>query len=48
MEDKNEPEVVTATFTCKQCPGCGDPYYIDGCPDCGYGIDGHYPREVLQ
>ncbi len=36
-----EVEIIAEhTFVCKRCPGCGDPHYIDGCLDCGHGIDG--------
>ncbi len=37
--------VVTHRFTCRPCPGCGEPHYIDGCLDCGYGIDGNFGNE---
>ncbi len=35
-----ETQSVTHHFTCKPCPGCGDPHYVDGCLRCGHGIDG--------
>lgn len=35
-----EIQSVTHYFTCRPCPGCGDPHYIDGCLGCGHGIDG--------
>jgi len=39
-----EPFVVEARIECRPCPGCGDPHYVDGCPGCGYGIDGRFPQ----
>lgn len=35
-------QTVEAEIKCEPCPGCGQPY-VDGCPSCGYGIDGHRP-----
>lgn len=44
-----EPVMVIAEhkFTCRMCPRCGDPYYIDGCRGCGYGIDGDFSGSGL-
>lgn len=39
-------QVIEAQIRCKPCPGCNDPYYVDGCPNCGYGIDGHFPNRI--
>ena len=33
-------QVTEARIECKPCPGCGDPFYVDGCPKCGCGIGG--------
>lgn len=40
-EDENcqtHKDIIGYTFTCMSCRGCGDPFYIDGCRECGYGI----------
>ena len=39
------PDEAVHTFTCSPCRGCGDPYYVDGCLECGYGIDGNFGNE---
>lgn len=36
---------VTCAITCSPCCGCGDPYYVDGCLKCGYGISGNLGNE---
>lgn len=36
---------ITKDGLIRPCPRCGDPHYIDGCLDCGYGIDGDYDLE---
>ena len=41
-EARGEGWQVTAKIECRPCPGCGDPFYVDGCPKCGYGIDGDF------
>jgi hypothetical protein len=28
------------SYVMEHCPGCGKKWYVDGCLDCGYGIDG--------
>lgn len=36
-EEHREP----GSYILEHCPGCGKKWYVDGCLDCGYGIDGH-------
>ena len=43
IEGPGHVSVVTHHFTCRPCPGCGDPHYVDGCPKCGYGGSTMYP-----